>query len=222
VLGAGSSLVASSSASKSAKNAANANNTLQAQVYAQNQQALAPFENDGRGATDQLARLLGLGDSATGTASNPYTAVQQQQGAIQSFQDSAPYQAEHDAGLKSVQAALGSKGLLDSGAAMKSLDNYGDQFLSSKLNTYEGQLAALSGTGLSAASAQAGVGQGYANATSANNNAAAAASGNAALSGANSVNSALGSALTAYGYSQGLGSSYGGTSTTPSLTGWGI
>jgi hypothetical protein len=210
----GASLYGASKAASAAKSAANSNNDLQAQIYAENQQALSPYEAAGNSATEQLQRLLGLGDSNTGKSVNgvSYTAAQQQQGAIDAFQQGAPYQAELNTGLKSVQAALGAQGLTDSGAAQKSLLSYGDNFLSGQLNTYEGQLAALGGQGLTAASAQAGVGQGYANAVSANNNAAATATGNAALSGASGVNSALGSALSGYEYSQGLNSSYGGGS----------
>lgn len=212
VVGAGASIYGSTQASKSAKSAANSNNALQSQIYGQNQQVLSPYENSGKTANEELNRLLGLGDSSTyGKADEGQLAVQQQQDAINGFTSSAPYQAEQAAGLKSVQAALGAKGLLDSGAALKSLDSYGDQFLSGKLNTYEGQLAALGGQGLTAASAQAGVGQGYANAVSNNNNAAATASGNAALSGAGAVNSALSSGLSAYTFNQALGSSYGGS-----------
>lgn len=209
VVSAGTSIAAGSSAAKTAKKNAASNNALQTSIYNANSAALAPFRRDGQGATDMLSRLLGIGDSATGTASNPYTAQQQQAGALQVFQDSAPYQAEFQAGQKAVTAALGSKGLLDSGAALKDLQSYGDQFLSGKLNTYEAQLAALGGQGLTAASAQAGVGQGYANAVSANNNTAANAQENAALNTGNSINSLLTSLTTGAALGAGLSSSYG-------------
>ena len=139
--------------------------------------------------------------------------------AFNAYKSSDEYQSRLDQGAKSVQAALGSKGLLDSGAAQKSLLNYGQTAASDEFSKYLGNLTGQQNVGLTAASAQAGVGTGYANATSANNNAAATASGNAALSGANSVNSALSSALTAYGYNQGLGSSYGGASANSGLGG---
>lgn len=214
LVGAATSVAASSSASSSAKSAAKSNNALQEQIYNENKQTLSPYVGAGDAATEQLRRLYGLGDSNTGKSVNgvSYTADQQQQGAVAAFQNSASYQAEFQSGQKAVTSALGAKGLLDSGAALKGLQNYGDQFLSSKLNTYEQQLQSLSGTGANAASAQAGVGQNYANSVSANNNAAATASGNAALSSANSINSALGSAVSAYSYNQALGSSYGSNS----------
>ncbi len=212
VLGAGASVIGGNKASHAATSAANSNNALQSQIYNENEATLAPFVGAGTGATEQLRRLLGLGDSNTGKTinGNTFTADQQQQGAIAAFQNSAPYQAEFQAGQKAVTGALGAKGLLDSGAALKGLQSYGDQFLSNKLNSYEQQLFSLSGQGLGAASAQAGVGQGYANAVSQNNNNAANAVGNAALNTSNQINSALGSATSAYGFSKGLGSSYGG------------
>jgi hypothetical protein len=214
VAGAGASVIGSNKAASAADKAATSNNALQAQIYDQNKQTLAPYVQSGNAATEQLRRLLGLGDSNTGVSVNggpAYTADQQQQGAVAAFQNSAPYQAEFQSGQKAVTAALGAKGLLDSGAALKGLQSYGDQFLSSKLGTYEQQLSALGGQGLSAASAQAGVGQAYGNAVSANNNNAASEVGNAALGGANGINGALGNALSAYSFTQGraLGSSYG-------------
>jgi hypothetical protein len=216
-IGAGSSIISGNKAANATKSAANANNQLQADIYNQNAATLAPFVGAGTGATEQLRRLLGLGDSNTGRTinGNTFTAQQQQQGAIDAFQQSAPYQAEFKSGQKAVTGALGAKGLLDSGAALKGLQSYGDQFLSSKLNSYEGQLASLAGLGQGAASAQAGVGQSYANGVSANNNNAANAAGNAALNTGNQINSVLGSAVTGYGYSQALGSSYGSGGTPP-------
>jgi hypothetical protein len=219
VVGAGASIASGDKAASAAKDAANENNSLQAQIYGQNTATLSPYVGAGNAATEQLRRLLGVGDSNTGTANSPYTAQQQQQGAVAAFQQGAPYQAALQQGQKSVQAALGAQGLLDSGAAQKSLLSYGDTFLNNQLNTYEGQLAGLSNTGLSGASAQAGVGQGYANSVSANNNNAANAQGNAALNTGNQINSALGSALTAYSYNQGLGSSYGGSGANAGLGG---
>lgn len=142
-----------------------------------------------------------------------------QDAAFQNYENSTGYQFQLNNGLKSVQAALGAQGLTDSGAAQKSLNNYAQNQALTGFNSYLSALQGQQGAGLTAASAQAGVGQNYANATSANNNAAATATGNAALSGANGVNSALGSALTAYSYNQGLGSSYGAATANSGLGG---
>lgn len=222
VLGAGASLYGSSKASSAASKAASSNNALQSEIYGENKATLSPYVQSGNAATEQLRRLLGLGDSNTGTAGDPYTAQDQQAGAISAFKDSAPYKAEFQQGQDAVTASLGAKGLLDSGAAQKSLLSYGDTFLSGKLDTYENQLAALGGQGLTAASAQAGVGTNYANATSANNNNAANAAGGAALTGANSINSALNSGLSAYSFNSALGSSYGSSGSGGTTTSSGV
>lgn len=144
------------------------------------------------------------------SATTAQQAQAQQMAAFDAFRNSSGYNFRLNQGQNSVTAALGSRGMLDSGAARRALTEYGQNFGSNEFGNYYNMLGGLSGTGLTAASAQAGVGQGYANAVSQNNNNAANATGNAALVGANGVNSALGSALSAYGYSQGLGSSYGG------------
>jgi hypothetical protein len=64
---------------------------------------------------------------------------------------------------------------------------------------YLGYLGGQQQVGLTAASAQAGVGQGYANAVSANNNNASNTASNAALATGGAINSTISSALSAYG-----------------------
>jgi len=131
--------------------------------------------------------------------------------ALQNYYDSTGYDSRLQQGQNSVTAALGSRGLLESGAAQKSLLKYGQDYASNEFGKYLGYLGTQQQTGLSAASAQAGVGQGYANAVSNNNNTAANTVSNAALSNANTINNTISSALSAYGYSKGMGSSYGQT-----------
>lgn len=200
VIGAGASIYSSSKASKTAKNTAAANNALQEDIYNQNKTALAPYEAAGTKATPAIEALLGLSDDGGGAAK-----------AYQDWRNSTGYQFGLKQGQDATTAALGAKGLTDSGAALKSLTRYGNDYATTNFQTYLGDVANQQGVGLAAASAQAGVGQNYANAVSANNTTAANASENAALSAGNSVNSALGSALSAYTFNQALGSSYGGT-----------
>lgn len=206
IIGGVSSAVGASSASKAATKAAAANNALQEKIYDENKATLAPFVGQGNLATPAINSLLGLG---TGTTAEQQASYDQ---AFKNFQNSTGYQFALDQGNKQVQATLGAKGLLDSGAAQKSLLNYGQQAALGSYGQYYGALTGQQGVGLTAASAQAGVGQNYANAVSANNNSAATAQGNAALSGAAGINNAVGGALSAYTFSQGLGSSYGGGS----------
>lgn len=197
VLGAGTSIMASNKAAKTAKSTAATNNALQQDIYNQNKAALAPYQDGGK-ATSAINSLLGLSGDATAANS-----------AFDAYKGSTEYTSRLAQGSNSVQAALGGKGLLDSGAAQKSLLKYGQTFASNEFGNYVGNLQTQQQTGLSAASALTGVGTNYANAVSANNNAASTTISNAALSNAGAINSALGSAVSAYGFSQGLGSSYG-------------
>jgi hypothetical protein len=149
-----------------------------------------------------------------GRTATPYSGVASADNpGFNAFRNSTGYQFQLDQGNKALTAALGAKGQLESGAAVKSALTYNQNAAAGSFNQYYADLTGQQGVGLTAASAQAGVGQNFANATSANNNAAATATGNAALAGANGVNSALGSALSAYTYNQALGSSYGGAGT---------
>jgi len=198
VVGSVASISSGNSAAKTAKKTAAANNELQGQIYNENEATLAPYVASGNKATTAINGLLYGGDA--GAFAKAY----------QTWQNSTGYQARFKQGQNSVTAALGAKGLTDSGAALKALTQYGQDYATNDFQTYLGDLTNQQGVGLTAASAQAGVGQNYANAVSANNNTAAAAQENAALNVGNQINSALGSAVSAYGFNQALGSSYGG------------
>ena len=190
---------AASKASKAATSAANTNNALQSQIYNENKATLAPYVAAGQPATDRIQALLGLGGDAAAASAG-----------FDAFKGSDGYQFRFNEGQKAVTAALGGRGLLDSGAAQKALQKYGQNTASAEFGNYLGYLGNQQALGLSAASAQAGVGQNYAGAVGANNNAAANAVGNAALTNANIINGSISGVLGAYGLSQGLGSSYGG------------
>lgn len=196
-IGAVASSSAASKTAKAAKQAADQNNALQTRVYEQNRAALSPYMSAGAPATSAIQALLGLsGDSST------------QQKAFDNFRNAAGYQDQFAEGTRAVTGALGNRGLLDSGAAQKALTRYGQGVANQSLGQYLGYLGNQQQVGLGAASALAGVGQNFANSISVNNNAAANAAGNAALTNANSINGILQAGLSAYGYSQGMGSSY--------------
>jgi len=212
--GAAASVSATNKASKAAKKAAAANNTLQADTYSQNKAVLAPYVGAGNTATPAIQALLGLSGDASA-----------QEAALNQFRNASGYQDQFAEGQRSITSALGNRGLLDSGAAQKSLVKYGQMQANGSFGDYLSRLVQQQGVGMGAASAQAGVGQNYANAVSANNNASANAVGNAALSNANTINGALQSGLSAYALGSGMKSSYsGGTNgivqpTTPVLGG---
>jgi hypothetical protein len=98
--------------------------------------------------------------------------------AFNNYRNSTGYQFRFNEGMRAIDAAAP---VLNSGARMKALQNYGQNIASGEFGNYLGQLANQQGVGLSGASAQAGVGQNYVNTVSANNNSAGTAAANAAL-----------------------------------------
>lgn len=192
---------ASKNASKTVQKTADKNNALQADIYGQNKAALSPYMSAGGPATAAIQSLLGL--------SGPDAAAQQQ-GALNTWRGATGYQDQFAEGQRGALAGYGRAGMLDSGAALKGLTRYGQSQANQSFGNYYSMLAQQQNVGLTGASALAGVGQNYANATSANNNAAAETSANAGLAGAGAINGVLSSALSAYGISKGMGSSYGG------------
>lgn len=206
------SISAANKASKTASQTADKNNALQADIYGQNKAALSPYMSAGGPATAAIQSLLGL--------SGPDAAAQQQ-GALNTWRGATGYQDQFNEGERAVTGALGNRGMLDSGAAQKALTKYGQGQANQSFGNYYSMLAQQQNVGLTGASALAGVGQNYANATSANNNAAAETSANAGLAGAGAINGVLSSALSAYGISKGMGSSYGGAAGTLNPYGYG-
>jgi hypothetical protein len=199
-IGAAASISASNKASKTAKNAADANNALQREIYEKNRAALQPYQDAGSAATPAIQALLGIGH---------LDRAQSQREAYDTWRNATGYQDQFAEGQRAVTSALGNRGLLDSGAANKALTRYGQAQANQSFGQYYAMLAGQQQIGLGAASAQAGVGQNFANSVSLNNWNAANAQGNAALTNANSINGILQSGLSAYALSRGLGSSYG-------------
>jgi hypothetical protein len=96
-------------------------------------------------------------------------------------------------GNNAINSGYAGSGTLQSGAAMRGLEDYRQNLQSGYRNEYMGYLGQQQGVGLQAAGAQAGVGINYANATSANNQNQANALSNAAVARANNSSSAFGS-----------------------------
>lgn len=84
-------------------------------------------------------------------------------------------------GANRVNSGYAGAGTLQSGAAMKALEDYRQNLQSGYRGEYLNLLGNQQGVGLSGASALAGVGQNYVNTISANNNNAGTAAANAAL-----------------------------------------
>lgn len=120
------------------------------------------------------------------------TPQQAAQNAFDIFRNSTGYQFRLGEGLDAVNSNAFGAGIGQSGAALKALQEYGQNFASNEFGNYMGYLGNQQGVGLGAGSALAGVGQNYVNTISNNNNNAAAAAGNAALAQRNPWANALG------------------------------
>lgn len=97
---------------------------------------------------------------ASATQSSPQTDYNN---AFQNYLNSTGYQFQLDQGNRAINSGYAGAGTLKSGAAMKAITDYNRNKASEYFNTYLGQLGNQQALGLSAASAQAGVGQNYAN-----------------------------------------------------------
>lgn len=200
---------ASRRASDAAASAATANNDLQRQIYTQNTENLSPWMTRGNAAGEQINGLLGIGGNPSASRA-PFD----------TYRGSTGYDFGLNEGLRAMDHTAAARGGLQSGAALKAGQRYGQDYASTKFQEYLNNLQGVSGQGLTAGSAVAGVGTGYANAVGANNNAAADATGNAALLGASNINSLIGQTGQSLAYTLGnrpqgfSGSAYGGGSIT--------
>lgn len=97
------------------------------------------------------------------------------------FRNSTNYQFRLGEGLKAANQGYAARGTLQSGAALKGLNDYGQNFASNELGNWMSMLGNQQNLGLSGASALAGVGQNMVGNITANNNSAASAAANAAL-----------------------------------------
>lgn len=193
------SVSATNKASKTAQKTADKNNVIAGQVRTENIGRLEPYAAAGLPATKSIQALLGLAPEGQTAA----------EAGFQTFRDSTGYQFRKQEGEKAIEAALGKRGQLESGAAVKSALKYSAGLSDNTFDGYYGKLLGQQAVGLTGASAQAGVSQNYGNTVQANNTNAGNVAANAALANANTINSALGSAVSAYGFSQGMKSSYG-------------
>lgn len=192
----GSQKSAAKNAAATQQNVANQNNALAANIYGQNQAALSPFMQRGNAAGNQINALLGLGGAPQGgqmPAGYGYGTLDGQAGlgtpaagqsagnAFNTFRNSTGYQFRLGEGMGAMNSGLASSGVLQSGAAMKEAQRYGQNFASNEFGNYMGYLGNQQGVGLGGASALAGVAQNYGNNVQANNQNAADARGNSFL-----------------------------------------
>jgi hypothetical protein len=189
-IAAGGAIAASSISSSAAKKVAGqaqqtaaANNQLQTDIYGQNKAELDPYAQRGNTAGSYIQSLLGLDGSPEAKA--------KADAAFQQYLGSTGYQFALDQGTRAATSGAAARGSLQSGATMRALAQYGQGLAAQRFQGFLGNVQTQQDTGLRAASALAGVGQGYASSVSANNNAALDASGNATLTGAANTTSAV-------------------------------
>jgi len=185
VAGSAISASASNKATKAAKKAAADNNALAREQYGLNSANLSPYISRGNQAGGLISGLLGTGDKAASDA------------AYSTFRNASGYQNILNEGLASVNSNAYARGMGNSGATLKALQDRGSSIADSSLNNYIGQLRGTEGTGLAAANGLAGVGTNLVNQVSSNNNSAATATGNAALYNASQQNSLIQNLLNA-------------------------
>jgi hypothetical protein len=176
LIGAAGSVLGGVAGGKGASKAAKA----QAQAYqsALNQQQnqfntiqnlISPNANAGNAATQQLLRLLGLGDMNTGQSVNgnpAYSAEQQQQGALDNLKNSPLFQGAYNTGADTILQNASATGGLRGGNTQNSLANFGSQLFSNVYQNDLSNLFGLAGVGQNAAGTLASAGQNFANQSS--------------------------------------------------------
>lgn len=143
---------------------------------------------------------------------NPGQVGRQGMDAYKAFQASPYYQFPLQEGMNALNQGYAGNGLLESGAAMKAISKYGQDYGAGRMMEFLGMAADQSNRGLQAGSSIAGVSQNALNNITAANQSAADARANAALiSGAGKANmwSGIGSAIGTAAGSLFGGSSYG-------------
>ena len=171
VAGAGAGLIGASKNSKAIKQSTAAQQASEAQqiayqreARAQNTAALSPFMARGNVAGETINAALGLGGNVPGqtvgpAGQNPATSAM---AAYELFKSSTGYQTRLDEGYSALNAGYAGRGVLQSGAAVKSALRYGQEFASNEFGNWLGALGNQQGVGFAGASALAGVGQGFA------------------------------------------------------------
>lgn len=115
------------------------------QYYDQAQGYLAPYLQGGGQANNLLANYLGVNGADA------------QSQAFADFQNDPGYQQQFNAGVNALDRSATARGGLYSGAAMKGLQEYGQQFQRQAYNDRISQLSGFAGQGLQAGSAAAGL-----------------------------------------------------------------
>jgi hypothetical protein len=228
VIGGLMSMKAAGDAADAQRDAANAANATQLKMYNQTREDQSPYRDVGYAALDQLRARMGLtvanpalmnvpNPDASVNASLPANAVKAPETIKRPWTDNAltpadvlmredpSYQFRLQQGERGInRSAAAGSGLL-SGATMKALTRYNQDFASNEFQNSFNRLAALAGVGQSATNAVGAAGQNYANNVSSNQLAAGNARAAGYIGQSNAINNALGMGINAYQYNQLLG-----------------
>lgn len=148
---------------------ADRSNALATDIYQQDRPAFAPYAAGGTAANGQVNALLGLNGQEAAT------------NAFSTFQQSPGYRFRLQEGMDQLNSGYAGAGVLQSGAALRGAQEYGQNYASNEYNNYLSALDNQQRLGLSAATGQSALGQSYVNTVSGNNAMAADAQANAAL-----------------------------------------
>jgi hypothetical protein len=167
---------ASDRAVEAQTNAANSANATQRYMYEQQRADQEPWRQAGMGALTQMQS----GDI------------------MQNIQNDPGYKFRLNEGLKGVSGSAAARGMTNSGANMKALTRYGQNYASGEYQNAYNRLSQMAGFGTNANSQNANAGQNYANQYG--SNMAAIGNANAAgnMASANALASGLGNAANTY------------------------
>lgn len=137
----GSSLIGASAAKKAAgvqATAAERTAALQEKQFQQTRADLAPWREIGASALNQYAQMLGIQTPGGTPGEAPDRSA---------FYQSPGYQFRLGEGIKAVERSAAARGSLQSGAAMKAVQRYGEGLASQEYGNYMTQLGGLAGAG---------------------------------------------------------------------------
>jgi hypothetical protein len=109
--------------------------------YLQTREDLAPWREVGEQALYEYADLLGVPSPGAEGATSPD---------FSSFYASPGYQFRQEEGTKAVERSAAARGMLQSGATLKALQEHGQNIASDEFNTYANRLSNLAGLGQTA------------------------------------------------------------------------
>ncbi len=178
----------SSQASSAQQSAAQGAENTQMSMFNQIQANEAPWVTSGKQANSALASFYGLGGA--GGATPNYSAI---------LSNLPGYQFQLQQGTQAVDRNLAAQGLLQSGAAGKELQQYGQGLAQSYAGQYTQGLQNLSQMGQAAAGGQATAGMNAANNVSSSQIYAGNAAAGGAIGTANAIGGGLNNGLMGYG-----------------------